>query len=61
LQGGFLERRFWGASEFTIWELIGSLNTSAFLVTYASGTVVGTDTDTSPGSSFSRLKRVPPQ
>jgi hypothetical protein len=41
--------------------LIGSLNTSAFLITYASGTVVGTDTDTSPGSSFSRLKRVPPQ
>lgn len=27
----------------------------------ASGAVVGTDTDTSPGSSFSRLKRVPPR
>jgi hypothetical protein len=41
--------------------LIGPLNTSAFLVTYAGGTVVGTDIDTSPGGSFSHLKRVPPQ
>ena len=30
----YLERRFfWGASELTIWELIGSVNTSAFVVT----------------------------
>ena len=27
----------------------------------ASGTVVGTDTDTSPGAAFTRLNRVPPQ
>jgi hypothetical protein len=27
----------------------------------AGGTVVGTDTDTSPGAAFSRLNRVPPQ
>jgi hypothetical protein len=36
-------------------------NTNKYYWANASGTVVGTDTDTPPGPSFSRLKRVPPQ
>lgn len=36
-------------------------NTKNYYWAKASGTVVGTDTDTPPDSSFTRLNRVPPQ
>jgi hypothetical protein len=34
LRADLLEPRFWGASELTIWELIGPVDTSAFIVPY---------------------------
>lgn len=36
-------------------------NTRKYYWADASGTVVGTDTDTAPGPGFSKLRRVPPQ
>lgn len=36
-------------------------NTKKYYWANASGTIVGTDTDTPPGFSFTRLNRVPPQ
>ena len=34
------ERRFWGASELTIWESIGSVNTSAFVSINPTGELI---------------------
>lgn len=36
-------------------------NTHKYYWANASGTVIGTDTDTTSGPAFSRLKQVPPQ
>jgi len=36
-------------------------NSHRYYCVNASGTVVGTDTDTAPGVSVNRLNRVPPQ